>query len=196
VGDSTPGALLYCTTDGSKPTASSAQCPEPITVSKSETITAIAIAPGYTPSSSAAATYTINLQNAATPTFSLAPGLYTSVEQVQISDATSGAVIYYTVDGSTPSASSTPYTAPVTIAASETIKAIAVASGYSDSAVASATYTISLPTAAPVITSATGSTNTTYGVPLQVTIADSDPNATIYYAIGARSPLTQREGSR
>jgi hypothetical protein len=61
---------------------------------------------------------------------------------VTMSDATSGAAIYYTTDGSTPNSSSTKYTGALNITATTTVKAIAVASGYINSPVTSATYTI------------------------------------------------------
>jgi hypothetical protein len=79
---------------------------------------------------------------ATTPTFSPAAGTYSSAQSVTMSDATSGATIYFTTNGTAPTTSSTKYTAPVTVSSTETLQAIAVAAGDSNSAVASATYTI------------------------------------------------------
>jgi glucuronoarabinoxylan endo-1,4-beta-xylanase len=88
---------------------------------------------------------------AATPTFSVPSGTYSSAQTVTISDATPGATIYYTTDGTTPTTSSTQYTGPITVSSTETIEAIATASGYSTSAVATAAYTITPPPVAAVI---------------------------------------------
>jgi len=96
---------------------------------------------------STAITVTVSGSVAASPVFSPVAGTYSSAQTVSISDATSGATIYYTTDGvTTPTTSSTAYTGPITVSSTETVKAIAVASGYTNSAVASATYTISLTT--------------------------------------------------
>jgi len=78
----------------------------------------------------------------ATPAFSPADGGPYSTVTVVINDATPGASIYYTLDGSPPSTSSSLYTGPITITSTKTLKAIAVAAGFADSTVASQTYTI------------------------------------------------------
>jgi hypothetical protein len=109
----------------------------------------------------------------ATPTFSPAAGTYTSIQSVTISDSTTGAMIFYTTDGSTPTSSSTPYTAPITVSHAETIQAIAVASGFANSTVASATYTINLPpptfTLSASPTGATVQSGQSTGVTLTIT---------------------------
>ena len=79
----------------------------------------------------------------ATPAFSVASGAVNSGTEVTITCGTEGAKIYYTKDGTAPTASSTEYTAAISITAAVTLKAIAVKSGMNNSAVASASYTIS-----------------------------------------------------
>ena len=77
-----------------------------------------------------------------TPTFSVAAGEVEKGTKVAISCATQDAKIYYTTDGSTPSASSTEYTTEITIEETITLKAIAVKEGMANSSVAEATYTV------------------------------------------------------
>jgi Legume lectin domain/Chitobiase/beta-hexosaminidase C-terminal domain len=90
----------------------------------------------------------------ATPTFSVNPGAYTSAQTVAIS-APAGANIYYTINGLQPTSSSTLYTGPITVNASEIIQAVAIQSGYTDSLVAVANYQIA-PSGAPTINLPTG----------------------------------------
>ena len=77
---------------------------------------------------------------AATPSFSPAPGIYALPQTITLSDTTAGAVIHYTTDGSAPSIGSPVYSGPVAVTATASIQAIAVASGYSNSAIAAGTY--------------------------------------------------------
>ena len=141
ISDTTPGVTIYYTTNGTTPSTSSPVYSAPITVSSTETLQAIAVEAGYYTSLAAEATYDFNV---ATPTFSPAAGAYNSAQTVTISDATSGAVIYYTADGTTPTLSSSVYSTPISVSSSETVQAIAIVGGTSSSTIGSAVYTISL----------------------------------------------------
>ncbi len=129
ISDSTSGATIYYTTNGTTPTTSSAVYSGPISVSASETVEAIATASGYTTSAVGSAAYTISAGGIATPTFSPAGGTYSSAQNVTISDATGGTTIHYTTDGTTPTGSSPVYSGPITVSATETIEAIASSGG-------------------------------------------------------------------
>jgi hypothetical protein len=61
---------------------------------------------------------------------------------VTLTTASTGATIFYTVNGATPTAVSTKYTGPITISKSETLKFAALATGYKGSPVVTVLYTI------------------------------------------------------
>ncbi len=185
ISDATAGATIYYTTNGATPTTSSSVYSAPITVSATETLEAIAVETGYTNSPVATAAYTISAALSA-PTFSPAAGTYTSPQSVTISDATTGATIYYTTNGATPTTSSSVYSAPITVSATETLEAIAVETGYTNSPVATAAYTISAALSAPTFSPAAG----TYTSPQSVTISDATTGATIYYTTNGTTPTT------
>ena len=75
------------------------------------------------------------------PTFSVAGGNYESAQSVELSCETEGAKIYYTLDGSKPSSTSTEYSTAIPVSATTTIKAVAIKDEI-ESTVATATYTI------------------------------------------------------
>ena len=68
-------------------------------------------------------------------------GSFSTSVSVTMSTSTFGASIYYTTNGSSPTQSSTPYTAPITLTNSAIIKAKAFNSGYNPSAEVSASFT-------------------------------------------------------
>jgi uncharacterized repeat protein (TIGR03803 family) len=142
IADATANTTIYYTTNGDTPTTSSTQYTQPITVSQSLTLKAIAVTTGNAQSAVAAASYTINEPVAATPVITPATGTYPTVQAVTITDTTPGAVIYYTTDGTNPGTSSNQYTGPILVTIDETVKAMAVATNYFESAVASANYAI------------------------------------------------------
>lgn len=137
----------------------------------------------------------------AAPVFSPVAGTYTAAQSVTIGSTTSGAAIRFTTDGSAPtSTSGTVYTGPVSVSATTTLKAIAYQSGWDDSAVNSALFTIAAPSTITLVqpvkicpNTNTCSFNTTPGTGNQVvvliavegfptTISASDNQGDIYTA--------------
>jgi LysM repeat protein len=185
IGDATAGTTIYYTTNGTMPTTSSSVYSGAITVSATETLEAIAVKAGYTNSATASAAYTI-APVLPTPTFSLAPGTYTTLQTVTISDATAGTTIYYTTNGTTPTTSSSVYSGAITVSATETLEAIAVKTAYTNSAVASAAYAIAPVLPVPTFSLAPG----TYTTSQTVTIGDATAGTTIYYTTNGTMPTT------
>ena len=82
------------------------------------------------------------LPAAAPPIFSSQSVIYQPGGKVTLANGMANATFYYTTDGSTPTTASNLYSGPVTIASSETVKAMATAPGYDNSIVTSTTYTV------------------------------------------------------
>ena len=107
---------------------------------------------------------------------------------VSIACDTDGATIYYTIDGTEPTTSSTKYTGAFTLSSNATVKAIAVKTGWNNSSVASASFTYTVETVAtPTITPNGGELK--YGNNT-VTIACATDGATIYYTTNGANPTT------
>ena len=185
IADATSGAAIHYTTDGSAPTATSAKYSTPIAVTKTTTIKALAVASGYANSAVATATYTIRT---ATPVFTPIAGNYSKAQKVTITDATAGAAIYYTLDGTAPTTKSNKYAGTIAVTANvTTLKAMATATGHANSTVATATYKIGLPAAAaPKFSVGTG----TYSAAQTVKITDATAGTGIYYTTDGTGPTT------
>ena len=132
---SAEGADIYYTTDGADPTAASTKYAAAFTVTSGTTVKAIAVKAGYENSSVASQTYKATL---AAPSIAI-----DNSGNVTITSA-EGADIYYTTDGTDPTAASTKYAAAFTVTSGTTVKAIAVKAGYENSSVASQTYKATL----------------------------------------------------
>ena len=120
----------------------------------------------------------------AKPQFSVVSGTYSADQIVSIKSITTGAVVYFTLDGKTPSTSSAKYSKPIKVASSESIYAFAVAPKQDPSAIVFAKYTVQLPAARPQFSLKAG----TYTSDQTVTISDSTPDAAIYYTTDSSAP--------
>ena len=141
------GSTIYYTMDGSQPKTSSSYVMSGGTITVTNigipaivTVNAMAEATECAPSSVSSAEYTLAYP-AATPSFNPVSG--TNSIDVSLSCATPDATIYYTTNGSTHARKYTG--SPISVVGNgtvETIDAYATAAGYSNSSVASETYTI------------------------------------------------------
>jgi len=185
ISESISGATIYYTANGSTPTTSSPSCSSPcsIGVSTTTTIKAMAVGGSYAQSNTAVATYTITT---AAPTLAPSPGTYYTPQTVTITDTSSGATIYYTTNGATPTTSSPSCSSPCSIGVSvtTTVKAMAIAPGLAQSSISVGTYTIAAAT--PTFSPGSG----TYSTPLPITISDTTSGVTIYYTTNGTSPTT------
>ena len=129
---------VYYTTDGSDPAANGVAYSSAISVTASTTIRAIAKRDNCENSDEASAEYVLKC---ATPSFSVAEGVQIGAKNVTLT-STEGATIYYTTNGATPTTSSTLYEGAIAVSSAQTIRAIAVKEGWSNSDIASAAYTI------------------------------------------------------
>jgi hypothetical protein len=118
-----------------------------------------------------------------TPTFSPDTGTYTSAQTVTISDATAGTTIYYTTNGTTPTTSSSVYSGAITVSASETLEAIAVETGYTNSTVGTGTYAIG---------TSGGGTTGNFSISTSNTSASVNPGGSVTYVLTVNpiSPAT------
>ncbi len=91
---------------------------------------------------------------ASVPTITPNGGEVTADSKIELACATEGASIYYTIDGTEPSTSSNLYSAPFSLSAAATVKAIAVKEGLTNSSVASADFTFPVANIAEFISEA------------------------------------------
>lgn len=176
------GAVMRYSTDGSDPGEQHPQVANggTIAIAANAILKVRAWESGRLPSDVVEASYTFQ---ASKPVFSPQGGTYSTPRLVTISSS-AGATIHYTLDGSQPDATSPVYTAPLHVATSQTIAAIALRPGWAASETAVHTYRLQLGMLpAPVISPASG----TYESPVTVSIS-SPAGATVFYTLDGSMP--------
>jgi len=187
IATATPGAQIKYTLDGQDPSESyGIVYAGPVAIAQSATLKARAFLADWAPSAIRTDVYTI-LGDIAMPVFTPAAGTYTGPVNVFISVNPPDAQIYYTADGTIPTAATgIPYVAgtPIPVSGTSLLQAIAVKPGWNDSPIATALYTITGTVAAPVIAPVSG----TYYSTQTITITSATPGATIVYTTDGTEP--------
>ncbi|WP_169088394.1 chitobiase/beta-hexosaminidase C-terminal domain-containing protein [Paenibacillus sp. PL91] len=135
-------AEIHYTIDGKTPTKNSTKYVNPIQITKTTTVKAIAFKERWTDSDLATYAYEIVLPKAADPTASMPVGRYDEPFQITLETATAGTAIYYTTNGDKPTKDSTLYTGAIDITKSTWLKAVAIKDEHYDSNITSFVYHI------------------------------------------------------
>jgi hypothetical protein len=120
-----------------------------------------------------------------TPFFDPPQGPVTNTTLISIGTVTPGASIFYTTNGVTPTNTSLVYSGPFVFPGNFTLKAVGIASGYSNSTIASAAYSLAQ-VATPVFSPASGPI--TNGTTISITCATA--GATLYVTTNGIVPTT------
>lgn len=180
----TAGAELRYTTDGSEPSASSTLYEAPVAIGATTTLKARALVSGRPQSNVVTGTYVMKV---APLSFTPHGGSFTSPPSVTLSTSTPGASLRYTLDGSDPTPASTLYGGPFTIAGTAVLRVRGFRSGWTDSDVSWAQFTLNLgPAAAPTPSPAAG----TYETQVSVSLTSTTAGATIRYTTNGNEPTS------
>ncbi len=177
----TPGAAIRYTTDGSEPSESSTLSSGLVTVDASGTVKAAAFKSGWSASATTTAAYVFDFGTLAPPSISPSPGTYVHGQQITITGP-DGAMVRYTTDGTSPTATSPEYTAPLTMSSSMTVSARAFQTDWAPSAIATAIFEAQV--AAPLFSVQGG----TYAAEQVVTVTTPTPDAVIRFTTNGQDP--------
>lgn len=169
-------STIYYTLDGSTPTTSSLFYSTPLNLPNSATLKFFAKDVAGNSSSIQSAVFTINVPDTTPPTVNASPfgGTYTSTQNITLT-ANETATIYFTTDGSTPTATSPVYASPIAISSNATLKYFAKDTAGNSSTIQTQSYTINIPDTTPPnnVTNLVTSNMTQTGVTLTWTASNS-----------------------
>ena len=196
ISTTTGSATINYTTNGTTPSSTVGTVySNPVSLTATSTLQAIAYETGYSNSTVSSGVYTIQC---AAPTFTPVAGTFTTSTALTISTTTSGASIRYTTNGTTPSSTvGTVYSSPVSLTATSTLQAIAYETGLSNSSVTAGVYTIQC--AAPTFNPAAGSytsatvtiSTTTSGASIRYTTNGTTPSSTVGTVYSSTMAISQ-----
>ncbi len=169
------GAVIYYTTDGTVPTKSSAVYSEPIVLTETATVKAVAAVEGM--NDSTVSSGKISVSQVAEISASHAAGELALGTVITMSTSTTGATIYYTTDGTEPTSADIKYTSGIAIGTATTIKAVAVKDGYKSSDVFEISYTVptrQAETATVSIGSVTAKAGDDVSIPAYIFLSDDE----------------------
>ena len=184
---STPNAVIHYTSNGLDPGESDPTVPSggTIQITGSWTNKARAFRPDLLPSDVASLILNFVVTN---PVFSPAQGLVSNGTPVSISSLTPGASFYYTTNNTTPTTNSLRYSGPIVIYPPIGLRAIGTKPGYSNSAVATTSYSLAhvapltfTPPPGPVLAGTS------------ITLSSPTPGAVIYYTLNGGNPTTNSQ---
>lgn len=179
IGCTTENVTIFYTIDTSTPGISSTEYIAPFTITSNKIVKAIALREDRL--SSAIAMEQLEVP-AATPLFDPGADTYDAPRDITLTTSTTGADIYYTLDGGIPSSASTKYLSPIQVDENTTIQAIAIHTEYANSSVASSTFLIRA--AAPTFSHDSNS----YLGPQTITLSSTTDEAQIFYSLEGSDP--------
>jgi alpha-tubulin suppressor-like RCC1 family protein len=184
VSSASPGATVRYTLDGTEPSTISTLVPADniVRLDRSATFKAKAWSSGAPPSNSDSAIYELKV---APPFTSPAPSTFPYGTSITVTSPTSGSVVRYRTDGSTPTDADPQVTSGGSIVLQDTIALALKASrdGWTSAVVTGMSYVVRAP--APILTPA----EALFSGAGQVTIASSTPGVTLRYSISGIDPV-------
>jgi hypothetical protein len=196
------GAAIFYTTDGTQPkvvnnssadpTTTTQYSPYPVSipVTKTTTIYAVAAGPqsyGFTPSPVVGGTYGVQVAPKPVISPTNAAIVAPATVSVTITKSLSTGSIYYTTNGTTPTASSTKYTVPIVVSSPEVINAIVIAPNYANSPVATGTFTGTAAAPAFSLNGGLAKYPGTYTGAVQANLTDAAPS--LCYTLDGSTPV-------